>query len=754
MRSTLLLCLALLNTTAFAAGSDRAAGDASSPIRYVDGTDAAGIRFVHDNGRSEEKFYAEQLGVGAIFFDADGDGDPDLYLLNGKQLSGAPQDPPPVDAFYRNDGRGNFTDATEASGLGDPRFGIGVSGADYDNDGDIDLHVTYFAAPNALYRNEGDGTFVDVAAEAGVEGGDGLVSSSAFADIDGDGLVDLYVGYCLDHTLENNKVCARAIRGGESGLARRYCDPAYYYPLHDRLYRNLGDGAFEDVSESSGIDSAIGRTLGVAFADFDDDGDQDIFVSCDRTENLYYENDGTGHFSESGLWTGAAVSNSGSVQAGMGIVTGDFDEDSKIDAVITYFERERNGFYRNKGSNLFEDLSDMNGTGRASYRFLAWGVQIFDADLDTDADAMVVNGHTLDNVALFRNPVAGYEQPNLMYENVGNGHFRSLGVEAGPGLEILKVSRGLLVADVDGEGDLDVLVTNLHERPDLLINESPRQGRHWLMVRLVGAASNRNGIGARVTAHLPGKEIVRELYSGQSYLSQNELRLHFGLGANAVVPKLEVRWPSGCTSTLENLPVDRVLEIVERQANGVGSGADCDTDGVPNELDNCPLDPNELQENLDGDVFGDVCDPDREGDGYDDEVDNCPDIANPDQEDFDGDGEGDACDADGDGDGVDDATADRCLETTTDPDAGVPSRGLGKNHWAEMDGDGQFDTFGKNPTGRTYSISSAAGCSCAQIIEICGYSERETKGGCSNSVMDWWTGQYDRAGKDPFQCEQ
>ncbi len=552
--------LPVLGVAVFLLGACREESAPASPIRFVDRTDAAGIRFRHDNGKSEAKFYAEQMGVGAIFFDADQDGDQDIYLLNGKQLA-AEQDPAPVNAFYLNDGTGNFTDATAASGLGDPRFGMGVCGADYDNDGDVDLFVTNFGADNALYRNEGDGTFVDVAADAGVLGHDGLVSSAAFCDVDRDGFVDLYVGYCLDHTLENNKPCKWPRRDGQ-GAARRYCNPTNYFALPDHLYRNRGDGTFEDVSEAWGI-TEKGRTLGVAFADYDNDGDSDIVVACDQTPNLYYENDGTGHFRERGLEAGLGVSNDGRVQSGMGIVAGDFDGNLSLDVSITYFEDQRNGFYANQGSSFFRDVERENGTGEPSDPLLAWGTAFFDADLDKDLDVLIANGHFLDNVEMFREVLVGYEQPNLLYENLDNTGFRSIGEQAGPGLAIRKVSRGLAIADVDNDGDLDALVANLHERPDLLINETPREGRHWLSIQLTGTVSNRDAIGTRVTAHFADRSVVRELFTGQSYLSQSELRIHFGLGLDAVVPKLEVRWPTGRTTVLENVPGDQFLRLTE-----------------------------------------------------------------------------------------------------------------------------------------------------------------------------------------------
>ena len=536
-----------------------------SPVRFVDGTAEAGITFVHDNGHSADFFFVEQLSSGAVFFDADGDGDEDLLLVNGRRILGPPATPPSVDTFYRNDGHGHFEDATAASGLGDPRYGMGACSADYDNDGDEDVYVTNFDEANGLYRNDGTGRFRDVAKEAGVEGAGNIDSSCAFADVDGDGWLDLYVGYYADSSKANNKVCHEMRRDGK-GEMRRYCPPREHVPLPDILYRNRGDGTFEDISAASGIGAYTGRTLGIAFADYDDDGDLDIFVACDRSPNLFFVNDGHGRFVNIAGSNGTAVSDEGRTQAGMGISAADFDRDGRIDAAVTYFEKESNGLYRNLGENRFLQTEREAGTATASFFLMGWGTEFFDADLDGQLDWLVANGHLMDDIPMFREPVAGYEQPLLFYLNRGGGHFENLAEEAGPGLRTVRVGRGLAVADIDGDGDLDALVTNLHDRPTLLRNDSPHDERHWLQVRLHGTAGNRDGIGARVTARLAdGAPIVREVHSGGSYLSQGQLPAHFGLGAATSVPELTVRWPSGAVSRLTDVPVDRVLDVTEEK---------------------------------------------------------------------------------------------------------------------------------------------------------------------------------------------
>jgi len=553
-----------------------------SPVRFVDATSESGITYVQDNGRSNDFFFVEQMSSGVAFFDADGDGDPDLLFVNGKKILGPPESPAPVNTFYRNDGKGHFTDDTAASGLGDPRYGVGVCCADYDNDGDEDVYVTNFDGPNGLYRNDGTGRFEDVAKQAGVEGKGDMDSACAFADVDGDGLLDLYVGAYADSSLRNNKVCEETRRDG-LGKLRRYCPPKEHRPLPDILYHNRGDGTFEDWSGVSGIGSHTGRTLGVAFADYDDDGDPDIFVSCDRSPNLFFVNDGRGRFREIAGTNGTAVSDEGRIQAGMGIATSDFDGDGRIDAAVTYFEKESNGLYRNLGDNRFVQVERDSGSATASFFLMGWGTEFLDADLDGWPDWIVANGHLMDDIPMFREPVAGYEQPLLFYLNRGGGRFESLGEEAGPGLKTGHVGRGLATADIDGDGDCDVVISSLHAPATLLRNDSPRAGRHWLTVRLRGTKSNRDGVGARITVRMPSPSgldraggsdgvgdpaspppiLVREIHTGQSYMSQSDLPAHFGLGAAAAVPELTVRWPSGSVTRLTNVKADQVLDIVE-----------------------------------------------------------------------------------------------------------------------------------------------------------------------------------------------
>ena len=533
-----------------------------STVHFEDGTEASGLDFARENAPTEAFYYVEFMAAGGIFCDVEGDGDPDVYLLNGRDLLQPIGDDTPRNALYHNDSAGHFTRAT-GTGLEDPRYSVGVAGGDIDNDGDVDLYVTNFDEANALFVNDGTGHFEDRAVAAGVPGVACFDSSCAFLDVDADGWLDLYVANCVPTHMTDNPECEMAARDG-SGMVRRYCVPDDFEPMPDLLYRNLGDGRFEDASVSSGVAGAVGRSLGVACGDYDNDGDQDIFVACDRTPNLYFENDGGGRFTERGWDAGVSHGPNGKARGGMGIASGDWDGDGLLDVAVTYFEREQNGFYTNRPGARFVDRAGANGAGKPSFELLGWGIELFDPDLDGDLDALLVNGHVIGNVEVFRQPIQGYEQVNLLLQNDGTGRFANVGPAAGPGLALERVSRGLAVADVDGDGDQDALVLNLFGRVDLLRNESPRDGRHWLRVRLEGTTSNRSAIGARLEAELAdGRVLVRDVRSGHSYQCQSELVVHFGLGSQARVERLTVHWPSGAETVLEDLSVDRLLDVRE-----------------------------------------------------------------------------------------------------------------------------------------------------------------------------------------------
>jgi len=547
----------------------------SSPVRFVDVTAEAGVHFEQVNGYGDGGwYYVEQLGTGVVFFDADGDRDPDLFFCNGARLVDGARGLAPRDAFFRNVGGGRFVDATAESGLGDARYSMAACAGDFDNDGDLDLYVTRFDEQNGLWRNDGTGRFTDVAVESGALGRpDGTEGACAFADVDGDGWLDLYVGGCLDHSRAKNLACSEFGLSNPKRRISRYCNPVQYPPLPDLLLRNRGDGTFEDFSRQSGIADLRARTLALAFFDFDDDGDQDLFVASDRSPNLLLRNDGAGRFTDCADEAGVAISSHGRPFAGMGATTGDFDGDGRIDLAATYYEREPNALYRNVGDGLFEDRAQPSGTGNPSFLSIGWGTELFDADLDGRLDWLVVNGHIQPHNDLLRPPgsFAGTTQLPLFFLNRGDGLFESLAAEGGPALETRLHARGLAIADFDGDGDLDVAISCNSSPARLWRNESPRGGNRWLAVRTVGAmrpgaaagGSNRDGIGARVVVHLGERRLVREIRSAQSYLSQSDLPAHFGLGAAERVDLLEIRWPSGRVSRLEGIATDQFLEVEE-----------------------------------------------------------------------------------------------------------------------------------------------------------------------------------------------
>jgi hypothetical protein len=370
----------------------------------------------------------------------------------------------------------------------------------------------------------------------------------------------------VDHTRAHNIVCERKLKTTGQKV-REYCTPRHYKPARDLLFHNRGDGTFEDVTDRAGISTVLGRSLGVAFADADNDGDEDLYVACDRSASLLYENLGGMKLREVAHPSGVALSQDGMEEAGMGTAWADYDNDGLPDLVKTNYESEVNNLYRNLGGLRFTEMGNQAGTAAPSYKYLGWGTGFIDANNDGLLDTFVVNGHLRDNLDQYeknKGGLAGYEQYNLFFLQQKPGSFLFLGDAAGPGWAIRKVSRGAAWADIDGDGDLDMIVTNLHERPDLLINVSPHPG-HWLEIRCVGTKSNRSAIGARLTleAAEPVVRQMREISSGQSYLSQSDLTAHFGLAASTHVRKLTIRWPSGVVESFSDLPADQALIATE-----------------------------------------------------------------------------------------------------------------------------------------------------------------------------------------------
>ena len=520
--------------------------------RYTEVTREAGLDFVHHNGAGGRKYVIETVGPGCAFFDYDGDGHLDIYLVDGAETPGTVLPGKPMHRLYHNQGNGHFADVTAATGAGNTGYGMGCAAADYDNDGDQDLFVSNFG-PDALYRNDG-GRFTEVTARAGVS--DTLWSSScAFADVDNDGLLDLYVANYHNFSYTNHKVCAE----GGSGL-QLYCGPESFDGVRDFLYHNEGDGIFRDVTAQVGLLNTTGKELGVVFGDVDRDGDQDLYLANDKTANLLYLNDGKGHFEENALLAGVAYNGDGKVSAGMGVDMADYDDDGWLDLFVTNFQWETNTLYRNNGDDTFVDQTYDANLGKDSIPYLKWGTRIFDFDNDGDRDIFVASGHLESDVEKYENTT--FRQLNQLFVNDGSNRFDLEREVVGTGLDIKKVSRGAAFGDYDDDGDVDILVANCADTPDLLRNDGGNEN-NYLRVKLQGTRSNRDGIGGIVevfSGTLHQLDLVR---SGASFLSQSDLRLSFGLGHRTVVDRLKVTWPNGLVEELKNIPINRDLTLVE-----------------------------------------------------------------------------------------------------------------------------------------------------------------------------------------------
>ena len=528
----------------------------TDPIKFKSVTKEAGIHFKHHDGGRGQRYFIEPLGAGAAFLDYNNDGLQDIYLVNGTELSPLTErqsdgSEPPRNALYRNNGDGTFTDVAIAAGVADAGYGMGCTVGDYDNNGFPDLYVTNFGA-NAFFRNNGDGTLTDVTTHTGT-GDTRWGASCAFVDYDNDSFLDLYITNYVKYAIESDQVCM------DKGV-RVYCDPRLYEGELDILYHNNGDGTFTDVTESAGFSEATGRGLALAWGDYDDDGDMDVYIANDADQNFLYRNNSDGTFTDVSLAAGVGFSEDGEAENGMGADFGDYDNDGYLDLIVTNFQDQTNTLYHNERDGLFSDVSYASKIGTMSLPYLAWGVGFCDYDNDGYQDLFVANGHLDENVQAF-NPTGFYEQPNLFFRNNRDGTFDEIAIDSGSGLRLEKVSRGFAYADYDNDGDLDLLVTNLKGTPDLLEN---RGGQNtWLTLKLIGTRSNRDAIGARVKVTTGNLTQIREVRSGSSYLSQSDMRLHFGLEKHRRIDRIEIRWPSGLQERLEAIEANQILTLVE-----------------------------------------------------------------------------------------------------------------------------------------------------------------------------------------------
>jgi hypothetical protein len=510
-------------------------------------------------GKETNKYLLETTGCGVAVLDYDADGWLDVLLVNGSILEGFPSGGAPINHLYRNKRDGTFEDVTDKAGLAQSGWGQAACAGDYDNDGYDDLFVTYWGQ-NRLYRNRTDGTFEDVTGAAGLQTSKPRWGAGcAFIDYDRDGRLDLFAANYIDFDLASAPV-------PDSGLCRYKgipvaCGPPGLPGGKNVLYRNTGSGTFEDVSDRTGITRARGTyALGVSTLDFNDDGWSDLYVANDSNPSALYLNNTDGSFTDIGVEAGCAYSQDGKPQAGMGIAVGDYDRNGTMDLFKTNFAGDTSTLYANNGKGYCDDRTFAGGIG-LNTRWLGWGVGFLDLDRDGWLDLFLVNGHVYPEVERLKTE-AGYKQRKVVYRNLGQGRFADITERLGPPVTSPAAGRGAAFADLDNDGDIDVIVNNVHAAPDLFRLESP-PGTHWLTVKLVGTRSNRSAIGARVRLVGAGGVQVQEVRGGGSYYSQNDLRVTFGLGGSTSVERVDVRWPNGLEERWDDIEIDRIVTLKE-----------------------------------------------------------------------------------------------------------------------------------------------------------------------------------------------
>jgi hypothetical protein len=520
-------------------------------------------------GKDTKKYIIETTGTGAAIFDYDNDGWPDIFLVNGTTLEGFSAGQAPTNHLYRNNHDGTFTDVTVKAGLNATGWGQGVCVADYDNDGWEDLYVTYYGK-NRLFHNQ-SGVFTEIAEKAGVAGsGKAWGTGCAWVDYDRDGHLDLMIANYVDFDLATAPTPGERPSCVWKGVPVM-CGPRGLPGAKNILYHSRGDGTFEDVTTKAHIDQTDGHyAFSVSTLDYNDDGWPDIYVACDSTPSILYRNNRDGTFTDVAVVSGAAFNEDGREQAGMGATIGDYNGDGRLDIFKTNFSDDTSTLYRNNGDGTFDDVTSAAGLGLYT-KYLGWGTMFLDFDNDGWPDVLLVNGHVYPEVDK-NNLGSNYEEPRILYHNLGKGTFADISASAGPGINMHASSRGLAVGDLWNDGRISAMITNLNAAPSLLVNQV-RNSNHWIAIRTVGTKSNRDGIGARISVKAGARILVDEVRSGSSYNSSSDMRVHFGLGSATKVDSVLVRWPSGLVERFDNLPADSIQTLKEGSGTAVTSDA-------------------------------------------------------------------------------------------------------------------------------------------------------------------------------------
>jgi enediyne biosynthesis protein E4 len=566
-----LLCANACLPRVYAQTPEHPAGTGQKKIAYfVDEAGKAGLQAPNTFGEVDtKKFIIETTGTGVAIFDYDNDGWPDIFVVNGTTLDPLPGKEPPTNHLYHNNHNGTFTDVTKKAGLVHTGWGQGVCVGDYDNDQNEDLFVTYYGK-NVLYHNNGNGTFSDVSEKTGVAGNGAWSTGCAFVDYDRDGKLDLFVATYVDFDVK------KAPGPGERASCMWKGVPVMCGPRglpwgKNLLYHQRGDGTFEDVTTKAHIDRTNGHYgFSVSTFDFDDDGWPDIYVACDSTPSILYHNNHDGTFTDVAVVAGAAFNEDGKEQAGMGSTIGDYNGDGRLDIFKTNFSDDTATLYRNNGDGTFDDVTFAAGLGLYT-KYLGWGTMFLDLDNDGWPDLLLVNGHVYPEVDK-QHLGTDYQEPRILYHNRGNGTFEDISANAGPGITTAGSGRGLALGDLWNDGRTSAVVSNMNAPVSLLVNQV-RSRNHWIAIRTAGIKSNRDGIGAKIRIKAGARIMVDEVRSGSSYDSNNDMRVHFGLGGSEHVEWVEIRWPSGLTERFSSVRVDAVQTLKEGAGTVVNGSA-------------------------------------------------------------------------------------------------------------------------------------------------------------------------------------